>query len=89
MDKKYFRKYGYQFVDWLVDYFENIETLPVKPILKPGDVRKTLPKKTQSRVSLWTVFFKIFKKSSFRVSHTGSTPPGLPTFLLITALHQS
>ncbi len=45
MDKESFRKYGYQFVDWLVDYFEKIETLPVKPSLKPGDVRKKLPEK--------------------------------------------
>ncbi len=43
MDKESFRQYGYQFVDWLVEYFEKIETLPVKPYLKPGDVRKKLP----------------------------------------------
>jgi len=45
MDKESFRQYGYQFVDWLVEYFEKIETLPVKPSLKPGDVRKKLPEK--------------------------------------------
>jgi len=45
MDKKSFRQYGYQFVDWLVEYFEKIETLPVKSPLKPGDVRKKLPEK--------------------------------------------
>ena len=45
MDKESFRQYGYQFVDWLVEYFEKIETLPVKPNLKPGDVRKKLPEK--------------------------------------------
>jgi aromatic-L-amino-acid decarboxylase len=43
MDKESFRRYGHQFVDWVVEYFEKIETLPVKPELKPGDVRKTLP----------------------------------------------
>jgi aromatic-L-amino-acid decarboxylase len=45
MDKESFRQYGYRFVDWLVEYFEKIATLPVKPPLKPGDVRKKLPEK--------------------------------------------
>ena len=43
MDKESFRQYGYRFVDWMVEYFAKIETLPVKPPLKPGDVRKRLP----------------------------------------------
>jgi len=45
MDKESFRQYGHQFVDWMAEYFEKIETLPVKPSLKPGDVRKKLPEK--------------------------------------------
>jgi aromatic-L-amino-acid decarboxylase len=45
MDKESFRRYGYQFVDWMVDYFEKIETFPVKSPVKPGDVRKKLPVK--------------------------------------------
>jgi aromatic-L-amino-acid decarboxylase len=43
MDKESFRQYGYQFVDWVAEYFEKVEKLPVKPKLKPGDVRKKLP----------------------------------------------
>ena len=43
MDKESFRRYGYQFVDWIVEYFEKIETLPVKPPLKPGDVMEKIP----------------------------------------------
>ena len=43
MDKESFRQYGYQFVDWMVEYFEKIETLPVKPPLKPGDIRERIP----------------------------------------------
>ncbi len=45
MDKESFRQYGYQFVDWVVDYFAKIGELPVKPPLNPGDVRKKLPEK--------------------------------------------
>jgi aromatic-L-amino-acid decarboxylase len=30
-------------VDWIADYFENVEKYPVKSPLQPGDVRKKLP----------------------------------------------
>lgn len=43
MDKESFRRYGYQFVDWIVEYFEKVETLPVKSPLKPGDVMEKIP----------------------------------------------
>jgi len=43
MDKESFRRYGHQFVDWVAEYFENVENLPVKPSLKPGDISGRLP----------------------------------------------
>jgi aromatic-L-amino-acid decarboxylase len=43
MDKDSFRQYGYKFVDWVADYFERVESLPVRSRLKPGDVRRKLP----------------------------------------------
>lgn len=43
MDNDSFRKYGHQFIDWLADYFENIEQYPVKPKLAPGDIMAQLP----------------------------------------------
>ncbi len=30
-------------IDWLSDYFENIEDYPVRPAVQPGDILKTLP----------------------------------------------
>ena len=45
MDKESFRHFGYRFVDWMVEYFKKIETLPVKPPLKPGEVWEKLPEK--------------------------------------------
>ncbi len=45
MDKESFRKFGYGFVDWVVDYFDRIEEFPVKSLLKPGDILKKLPEK--------------------------------------------
>ena len=45
MDKESFRQQGYKLVDWVTNYFENIEKLPVKSPLCPGDIRKKLPVK--------------------------------------------
>ena len=38
-----FRKFGYQVIDWIADYLENIEQYPVLPDVSPGDIRKKLP----------------------------------------------
>jgi aromatic-L-amino-acid decarboxylase len=39
-----FRKYGYEIVDWIADYFENIEQYPVLSQIEPGSLKKALPK---------------------------------------------
>ncbi len=38
-----FRKYGYELIDWISNYLENIEDYPVLSHIKPGDIRKQLP----------------------------------------------
>ncbi len=38
-----FRKYGYQLVDWLADYFSNIGDQRILPDITPGDIRSMLP----------------------------------------------
>lgn len=43
MSPEEFRRAGYAVVDWLVDYRQRIESLPVKSPLAPGDVRALLP----------------------------------------------
>ncbi len=62
MDKESFRRYGYQFVDWVVEYFEKIEALPVSPSLKPGDVRKKLPVKPPAQGESMDSIFQDFQK---------------------------
>ncbi|MFL3052326.1 MAG: pyridoxal-dependent decarboxylase [Candidatus Neomarinimicrobiota bacterium] len=39
-----FRKQGYKVIDWLVEYYENIEEYPVLSQVKPGEIRSNLPK---------------------------------------------
>ncbi|MFL6374826.1 MAG: pyridoxal phosphate-dependent decarboxylase family protein, partial [Pyrinomonadaceae bacterium] len=38
-----FRRYGYQLVDWIADYFEHIETFPVLSQVEPGWLKDSLP----------------------------------------------
>ena len=38
-----FRQYGKQVVDWVADYYERMESLPVLSKVGPGDVRAALP----------------------------------------------
>ena len=38
-----FRRYGHQVIDWIADYHDRLETLPVRSQSEPGDVRAGLP----------------------------------------------
>ena len=38
-----FRDYGRQLVDWIADYYERIESLPVLSKVRPGEIRQALP----------------------------------------------
>ncbi|NOX48134.1 MAG: aminotransferase class I/II-fold pyridoxal phosphate-dependent enzyme [Chlorobi bacterium] len=42
MDKKEFRKQGHIFVDWMADYLDSVEKLPVKSSIKPGEIYNIL-----------------------------------------------
>jgi len=43
MDAQEFRRLGYQLVDWIADYREGLERLPVMSQVKPGEVRAAFP----------------------------------------------
>ncbi len=43
MDNDTFRKNAHQFVDWMADYMENIESYPVKSKVQPGEVKSRVP----------------------------------------------
>lgn len=38
-----FRKHGYEIVDWIANYFETIEDLPVLSQIEPNSLRESLP----------------------------------------------
>ncbi len=43
MDTKEFKKYGHEFVDWIGEYMENVEMLPVMSRAKPGEIKARIP----------------------------------------------
>src|SRR5467141_348655 len=43
MSKESFRRFGHELIDWISDYFENIEELPVLAQIEPGDLKAQLP----------------------------------------------
>lgn len=40
-----FRRAGYATIDWIADYYERIESLPVQPEIEPGAIYSRLPDK--------------------------------------------
>jgi len=43
MSAEEFRRHGHELIDWIADYFERIEDLPVLSQIKPGDLKAQLP----------------------------------------------
>ena len=43
MDPESFRRHGHELIDWLADYYTDIESYPVAAQVAPGDLRRALP----------------------------------------------
>jgi aromatic-L-amino-acid decarboxylase len=43
MTPQQFRRHGHAMIDWIADYYETIENLPILSQVKPGDIRRKLP----------------------------------------------
>jgi len=63
MKNEDFRRAGHQFVDWIADYFENVEKYPVVSKLEPGDVKKRIPAVPPARGEGMEGIFKDFEKT--------------------------
>ncbi len=60
MDIREFRERGHELIDWMADYFENIEELPVKSQLEPKDVLNQLPLDPPEQQESFTEIFADF-----------------------------
>ncbi|MDQ3634806.1 MAG: aminotransferase class I/II-fold pyridoxal phosphate-dependent enzyme [Acidobacteriota bacterium] len=43
MPKEEFRKYGHEIIDWIADYFEQMEEMPVLSQIEPNSLKNALP----------------------------------------------
>ena len=43
MTPEEFRRYGRMVIDWIADYYQEIEQYPVLSTVKPGEIRAGLP----------------------------------------------
>ena len=43
MNREDFRRFGHELIDWIADYFDRIEDLPVLAQIEPGDLKAQLP----------------------------------------------
>jgi len=62
MEKEEFKQYGYKFIDWLADYFDDIEKYPVLSPAKPGSVINQLPRNPPREGESLETIFEDFKK---------------------------
>lgn len=62
MKNEDFRRSGHQFVDWIADYFENIEKFPVLSPLGPGDIKKRIPAVPPGKGEPMDAIFRDFER---------------------------
>ena len=54
MSPEQFREYGYAVIDWIADYYKDIENLPVLSQVKPGEIRRALPSEAPRKSEVFT-----------------------------------
>jgi len=56
-----FRKHGHEFVDWMADYYNNIDQYPVKSKVIPGDLVNQIPDHAPVKGESISAIFEDFK----------------------------
>lgn len=61
MNNDEFREQAHELVDWMADYFEEVEDHSVKPDVQPGDILQQLPDRGPESSESFNELFKDFK----------------------------
>jgi aromatic-L-amino-acid/L-tryptophan decarboxylase len=98
MNNQEFRKNAHLLVDWMADYLENLQDLPVKPSIRPGDIKKQLPLQAPENGESFEDIFKDFKEiilpgmthwqhpQFFAYFPTGGSEPSILAEMLATTM---
>jgi aromatic-L-amino-acid decarboxylase len=62
MDIDQFQKHAHQLVDWMADYYRNIESYPVQSQVEPGEIAAQLPESAPAVGEPFASIFEDFKK---------------------------
>ncbi|MBK6481891.1 MAG: aminotransferase class I/II-fold pyridoxal phosphate-dependent enzyme [Chitinophagaceae bacterium] len=62
MDNAAFRKNAHELADWMADYLDGMEKYPVKPTIRPGDIKQLLPQEAPPSGESFTEIFSDFQK---------------------------
>lgn len=62
MNLEEFRKYAHEFVDWMADYYRNIEQYPVKSQVKPREIYDQIPEEPPQSGEDMQAIFDDFRK---------------------------
>jgi len=77
MDNNDFKKHGHEVLDWMADYFKNVESYPVKSPVRPQDIYKQIPDTAPTEGESFETIFDDFKK----IIMPGITHWNHPSFL--------
>lgn len=98
MDKNEFKKFGYDFIDWVAEYLENLDTYRVTPSIQPGDIKEQLPRRPpvegESMESIFADFRNIILPGMTHWQHPGwfayfpanNSPPSILAELLTAGI---
>lgn len=93
-----FRAHAHELVDWMADYLEQVERLPVKPDVQPGTVLKQLPPAPPDDGEPFSAVFRDFREiilpgmthwqhpSFFAYFPANSSPPSILAEMLTATL---
>ena len=98
MNTSDFRRHAHQLVDWMADYLDSVETLPVRAKTRPGAIESQLPDGPPSEGEAMDVIFQDFRSvvlpgmthwqhpSFFAYFPANSSPPSVLAEMLTATL---
>ena len=80
MDAATFRKLGHELIDWVADYRERVERLPVMSPVKPGEIRARFPTEPpRAGGGSPPALERLDERRAAAASPTGTIHPSSPT----------